>query len=70
MFVELLEALATAIVHLIRAIIGALFVVFWDHFLAVIGWYVGWPICRSISFGRYPPIGAKEPLINSLHVSA
>jgi hypothetical protein len=32
----------------------------WDFFVETVGWSIGWPICRVLSFGRFPETGFGE----------
>lgn len=32
----------------------------WDMCLHTIPWWIGWPICRAVAFGRFPHAGWNE----------
>jgi hypothetical protein len=51
---ELAEGLFKSILRLIGVVIRALIWLVWELCFEIIGWYIGWPICRVISFGYYP----------------
>jgi hypothetical protein len=55
---ELAEGIVKSILRLLGVVIKALIWLIWELCFEIIGWYVGWPICRAISFGYYP----KEPI--------
>tara|TARA_R110002049_G_C8743173_1_gene527124 strand:+ start:61 stop:342 length:282 start_codon:yes stop_codon:yes gene_type:complete len=51
---ELAEGIVKSILRLIGVVIRSLIWLIWELCFEIIGWYVGWPICRAISFGYYP----------------
>lgn len=57
---EAFEGLFKAVLRLVGLLVRALLWLIWEMFFEVIAWYVGWPICRLLSFGRYPKEGINE----------
>lgn len=51
---ELADGSLRGVFRLLSLIVRSLIWLIWDMFFEVIAWYVGWPICRVLSFGRYP----------------
>ncbi|NRB42280.1 MAG: hypothetical protein HRU20_28060 [Pseudomonadales bacterium] len=51
---ELAEGAFKGILKVISLAIRSLIWLILEFFFEVIGWYVGWPICRVLSFGHYP----------------
>lgn len=51
---ELTEGLLKAIMRLLGVVIRALIWLIVECFFEIVAWYVGWPICRVCSLGRYP----------------
>lgn len=63
---ELAEGVVKSILRLLGVVIRSLIWLIWELCFDIIGWYVGWLICRAISCGYYPkePINAQEKINN------
>ena len=59
---ELGEGAAKGITRLLSWIIRPVIWLVWELCFEVIAWYVGWPVCRVLSLGRFPgeAIGEHE----------
>jgi hypothetical protein len=62
---ELAEGFIKTILRLIGAVIRGLIWVIWELCFWELGWYIGWPIWRAISFGYYP----KEKITDQNYVN-
>lgn len=51
---ELAEGVLKAVFRFAGAVIRSLIWLIYELGFEVLGWYVGWPICRVLSFGKYP----------------
>lgn len=51
---ELAESALKGILRLMGTGVRILVWLIWDLWFEIIAWYVGWPICRIISFGSAP----------------
>ena len=51
---ELADGSFKGIYRFLSFIVRSLFWLIWDWCFEIIAWYIGWPICRILSFGRYP----------------
>ena len=45
-----LRLLFRALGYLVRGLIWLV----WEGCVEIVAWYVGWPVCRALSWGRYP----------------
>lgn len=52
----LFRPLATGALWLLRALLWLA----WDLALSIVGWGIGWCVCRVLTFGRYPGVGIGE----------
>lgn len=59
---ELLEGSFRGLLYVLRGIVRLLLFQVWDLCFEVVAWYIGWPVCRVLSLGRFPkaPISAQE----------
>ncbi|MFC4259861.1 hypothetical protein ACFOZ5_12545 [Marinobacter lacisalsi] len=59
---ELADGSLKAVFRLLSLVVRSLIWLVWELYFEIIAWYVGWPICRALSFGRYPKeaIGESE----------
>lgn len=55
---ELSEGIVKGALRLVGLVVRCLIWLMWEVCFEVIGWLVGWVVCRIISLGQYP----KEPL--------
>ena len=51
---ELAEGTLKAILRLLGLLARSLIWLFWELCFEEIAWYVGWPVCRAITFGKLP----------------
>ena len=51
---ELAEATAKSILRTLGFVVRALIWLIWETCFQVIGWYVGWPLCRGLTLGTFP----------------
>lgn len=51
---ELAEGALKGILRLMGTGVRFLIWLIWDLWFEIVAWYVGWPICRVISFGKAP----------------
>lgn len=51
---ELIEILLKGFIHTMGLLVRFLLFLAWDLLIEIVAWYVGWPICRLFTFGRYP----------------
>jgi hypothetical protein len=56
MLTEILEQIARPLLAIARF----LFWLAWEWFFHTISWSVGWPICKLLSFGRFPEAGFRD----------
>ena len=49
---ELAEGALKGILRLMGSGVRILIWLIWDLWFEIIAWYVGWPICRVVSFGK------------------
>ncbi|MEH6445042.1 MAG: hypothetical protein V7784_14190 [Oceanospirillaceae bacterium] len=57
---ELTEGAFKGILKVMSLAIRLLIWLIWECCFEVIGWYVGWPICRVLSFGHLPENSISE----------
>lgn len=59
---ELAEGVFKGLLRLLGGVVRLLLFLVWDLCFEVVAWYVGWPVCRVLSLGRFPkvPINAQE----------
>ncbi len=57
---EILEGAIKGILKLASLIVRSLVWLILELFFDVIGWYVGWPIIRVLTFGRYPAVKIQD----------
>ncbi len=59
---ELADGSLKAVFRLLSLVVRSLIWLIWELCFEIIAWYVGWPICRVLSLGRYPKeaIGESE----------
>ena len=48
------------IARLVLIIARALWWLGWEFFVQTIGWSIGWPIWRLLTFGRFPDTGFRD----------
>ena len=53
---DILELLAKPLLALARFLLW----LSWDWFFHTISWSIGWPICRVLTFGRFPETGFRD----------
>ena len=46
--------LLKAAARIVLAVLRALLFIGWDLLFEVVGWTIGWPVYRVLSFGRFP----------------
>lgn len=46
--------------RLIGLLARVLLWLFWEFGYETLAWYLGWLLCRSVSFGRYPSVAIYE----------
>lgn len=51
---ELAEGAVKGILRLVGVFVRSLIWLIWELCFETIAWYVGWPVCRVISFGKLP----------------
>ena len=51
---ELFDGSLKGILRIADLIVRSVIWLVWDLCFEIVAWYVGWPICRILSFGRYP----------------
>lgn len=51
---ELTDASFRGVFRLLSLIARSLIWLIWELCFETVAWYVGWPICRVVSLGRYP----------------
>ncbi|QFT54434.1 hypothetical protein [Microbulbifer sp. THAF38] len=51
---EIAEGALKGLLRLVSVVVRSLMWLIWELCFEVIAWYVGWPICRAISFGKLP----------------
>lgn len=54
------DELARPIANVVLAIARGLWWLVWEFFVESVGWYIGWPICRVLSVGRFPETGLHD----------
>jgi len=57
---ELAEGALKGLLRLVGVVVRALIWLIWELCFEVIAWYIGWPICRALSFGRTPQESITE----------
>ena len=62
---ELAEGTLKAILRSLGLLVRSLIWLFWELCFEEIAWYVGWPVCRAITFGKLP----KEFITQRDHAS-
>lgn len=50
---ELTDLLAKPLLWVLRG----LWWLAWDFLVLTVAWSIGWPVCRGVSFGRFPHAG-------------
>ena len=53
---DLLEFVLTAVFWIVRALLWLA----WELWFTIIGWGIGWCVCRAFSLGRFPVVGIGE----------
>lgn len=51
---ELAEGTLKGILRILGLLVRSLIWLFWELCFEEIAWYVGWPVCRAITFGKLP----------------
>lgn len=51
---EIAEGALKGLLRLLGILVRAMVWLIWDLCFETIAWYVGWPICRALSFGKLP----------------
>jgi hypothetical protein len=57
---ELAEGAVKSVLRLAGLLIRSLIWLIWECLFETIAWYVGWPICRVLSFNQYPKASITE----------
>ncbi|MCP5207934.1 MAG: hypothetical protein H7A01_12060 [Hahellaceae bacterium] len=63
---EIAEGLIKLILRSLGFLVRALIFLIYELWFEIIAWYVGWPICRIITFGYYPKVRITEHELASL----
>ena len=51
---ELADGALKGLLRLVGIAVRALTWVIWEFCFEIVAWYMGWPVCRTISLGRLP----------------
>lgn len=51
---EIAEGALKGLLRLASLVVRSLIWLIWELCFETIAWYVGWPICRLVSFGNFP----------------
>lgn len=62
---EIAEGLVKSILRFVGLVVRSLIWLIWELCFWELGWYVGWPVCRILSFGYFP----KEPINDQNYVN-
>ncbi|MCK0162626.1 hypothetical protein [Marinobacter sp. S6332] len=62
---EIAEGLIKSILRFAGLVVRSLIWLIWELCFWELGWYVGWPVCRILSFGYFP----KEPINDQSYVN-
>ncbi len=62
---EIAEGLVKSILRFVGLVVRSLIWLIWELCFWELGWYVGWPVCRVLSFGYFP----KEPISDQNYVN-
>ncbi|WP_020408004.1 hypothetical protein [Hahella ganghwensis] len=57
---DLAEGLLKGLLRLVGVVVRTLIWLIWELCLEVITWYVGWPVCRALSFNQYPKVSIND----------
>ncbi len=51
---ELAEGAFKGVLKVFSLVVRSLIWLIWEFCFETIGWYIGWPVFRTLSFGHYP----------------
>lgn len=57
---EFADDLARPLAHAVLTVLRIVWWLTWELWLDAVTWYIGWPVCRALSFGRVPSVGIGE----------
>jgi hypothetical protein len=62
---ELAEVGLKGLLRIIGFVVRGLIWLMWEVCFEEVCWYIGWPVCRLLTFGRLP----REPITHREHAS-
>ncbi|MDQ3287027.1 MAG: hypothetical protein M3Q42_01980 [Pseudomonadota bacterium] len=57
---EFAEDLARPVARAVLTTLRVIWWVTWELCIETVSWYIGWPVCRAISFGHFPEVRLQE----------
>ena len=57
---EVVDTLLRPILSSVLAVARAVLWLGWDFGFQIVGWSIGWVVCRIITFGKFPHVGFGE----------
>ena len=67
---DILELAIRGIAKVFLFISRALLFLIWQGLCETIFWYIGWPIAKALTFGKYPEMGIHEIEKENLFIQA